>query len=200
MISGKGGSGNTLWRRGWKASLDESGRVGVVADRIARVLRALPDEPIETTGVTRTVSDMTGVTGSDMTGIDSRDSERHDWGDRDGGRGGRGERVMRDASGWTLEPALAGRGLGIAFDWRVIISADRADGIHRGRAGALGRAEMHERARRRLAEALAELPAGTAARGQIVRVFVHGDVPDRLVETADRAPDGTITWTTQPVR
>jgi hypothetical protein len=52
----------------------------------------------------------------------------------------------------------------------------------------------------RLAEALAELPPGTAARGEIVRVFVHGDVPNRLIETAHRAPDGTLTWTTRPVR
>jgi hypothetical protein len=111
---------------------------------------------------------------------------------------------MRDASGWTLEPALTGRDLGIAFDWRVTIAAERAAGRAAGidrtsRAGALGRAELHDQARRRLAEALAELPAGVAARGEVVRVFVHGNVPDRLVETAERAADGTITWTVQPV-
>jgi hypothetical protein len=106
---------------------------------------------------------------------------------------------MRDASAWTYEPTLTGRDLGIAFDWRVLV-AGRAGGNGRAHAGALGRADLHDQAHRRLAEALAELPAGTAARGEVVRVFIHGDVPDRLVEVADRAPDGTITWTAQPIR
>jgi hypothetical protein len=110
---------------------------------------------------------------------------------------------MRDASGWTLEPALTGRDLGIAFDWRVVLVAgptDGACGVRRTRVGALGRAELHDQAHERLAAALAELPYGTAARGEVVRVFIHGNVPDRLVEVADRAADGMITWTTQPVR
>jgi hypothetical protein len=78
-----------------------------------------------------------------------------------------------------------------AYDWQVLLTC--ADG--RFRLGALGRTDEPERCRARLAEALAALPVGVKAHGEMFETDVL-DPPEvhALIEVATRDRDSSITW------
>lgn len=75
-----------------------------------------------------------------------------------------------------------------AWDWQIVIR-----GASSLRMGAIGRTSSRERSRRNITKALEELPAGTKAHGELLKVDVLNPDAQRLVAVAARGRHG-ISW------
>jgi hypothetical protein len=89
------------------------------------------------------------------------------------------------------KPPTANDDLYAAYDWRVY--SDEAGQITEG---AIGRAGWFDRAKQRVAEALAELPALGLAHGEVAKVDVRQDPggTKRIIAVAIRDSSSVITW------
>jgi hypothetical protein len=78
----------------------------------------------------------------------------------------------------------------IAYDWRVVHTIDGHP-----HNGAMGRTARLDRTKQRVIEALSQLPLGTAARAEIIRTHLFGEIPDVVLAIAHHDNGKKITWT-----